>query len=204
LYQGGSGGVSGHGILYPAMMAIALTEILETLGYSVSFISGWDASQRLEPKPSTGEGRATGEAQAFQTNENIVTRGIYNPRKRAWVRGERYVMFSIKKFEENLNLPELLYLTADPSLYRWQAWRNMFLTFDEHNDKFPDVGYLGDRYNWREAVYSSFMPIDVNKGVIYITILDIDSIASVKEQIREIINYAEELNRSKREELGIV
>jgi hypothetical protein len=198
LYQGGSGSVSGNGILYPAMTAVALTEILETIGYSVSFISGWDASQHLT-KSSAG----TAEEKVIYIPE-LVKNGIYNPRKGGWTEGERYVMFNVKSFEQNLNIPELLYVTASPSLYLWRAWKNMFLTFDKHKDKYVDIGYLGYFDNWREAIYSAFMPRDVNKGVIYVTIRNIHSVEDVKERVREVVKYAEAYNRNKREELGLL
>lgn len=192
LYQGGSGRVGGDGILYPAMTAIALTEILEQIGYSVSFIAGWDASQRLN---------ARGASSGFESDETKVRTGIYNPRKRGWEQGERYIMYSIKNFNENLNVPELLYLTADPALYLWEAFRYMHMLLDISGDKYVNVGYLGSVDNWEQAVYSSFMPKDVNKGVIYITIKGISSIDAVRNRIKDTIKYVEEVNRAAREEL---
>jgi hypothetical protein len=182
LYQGGSGGVSAEGVGYPAMLAVALTEILESIGYSVSFISGWDACQYSSG--TTGINKGTAETPDY-------------------VHGERYVMYSVKSFEENLNLPELLYLTSSYALYQWDFWKGMFLTFDHYNDMWEDVGYLGSYNNWRQSVYSTFMPRDVNKGVIYLTIPKVTSIAAVKEEVRKIIQYTEEVNQREREKLLI-
>lgn len=191
LYQGGSGAVTGDGVLYPAMTAIALTEILESIGYSVSFVTGWDASQHLSSSSANRE-------LVPESQESTVRTGIYK-KGEGWVDGERYVMYSVKDYDEVLNVPELLYLTGDPALYLWDFFKGMYITFDRNKDKYQGIGYLGYVDNWQRAVYTAFLPRDVNKGVIYITLKDIESISDVKQAVRNVILYAEALNKDYRE-----
>jgi hypothetical protein len=157
----------GNGYLYPAMTGIALTEIFESIGYSVNFITGFDCSQ---------------------------ISGILNPNTNQYAQGERFVCFNVKNFSEALNVPEFLHITSSPTMYGYLFFKQMFLTFFKYKDKYQNVGYPASLESYTKAMFSTLLPRDTDKGVIYLIMKHIDSVDDAKKFIEKAVECAEKQN----------
>ena len=183
---GADANITANQIMFSSVMAIAATEILEAIGYSVNLnaVFGYRASSGIN----------------LDGNKDSA--------------GLRAVVIPIKNFDETIYLPRALYIMADATHFRYKLFRyqiGMYGHFKDYNDFY--LGQSLGRENAEAACFHKFMPIDKHKGILY---LFLGSKFSVKwdapvediveqarnqalEQIRDMITTCELSNQQARE-----
>jgi len=179
LLVGGNADVGGEKLMFPALAGIAITEILELLGYAVNLNAGFADELTLNTDEGYKKGARFSVFPLKRFDEKIdVSRMLYITADPSYFRSKVFSYFVgvASKFKDKID---------------------------------TGLGYMADQVHYQNAVYKYFLPKDKNKGVQYWFITgkvegkDFYSEEGIMQVINEIVLGAEESNKQARDKMQL-
>jgi hypothetical protein len=191
-YVGGNASINPSSLIYSGISAIAVAQLLEQIGYSVSIIAIFGRRDTLRfPKGST--------CQELSNNQRVTVTAV-----------------ELKKFTESLDIESLLVTMAESTFFRGTIFYNWLWEISKYND--PSDGALGYPLSRDEIKDSAFFSVGKRDGyyvknkngkyspneqspLLYYLISGVYSFQEAIEQIRTLVLSVDEENMRMREKL---
>ena len=192
-YVGGSSAVDPSNLIYSGISAIAVAQLLEQIGYSVSIVAVFGRRDALRfPKGSK-------KCEELSSTARVTVSAV-----------------ELKKFTESLDIESLLVTMAESTFFRGAIFYNWLWEISQYND--PSDGYLGKPLSREEIKDTAFFSIGKRDGyyienkngkyspneqspLLYYLIEGVYSFQAAIEQIRTLVLSVDEENMRMREKL---